>query len=234
MFGFDTAYLRDANAEATLLPERFRQLGYASVAYGKIHHCFPVAEIGRSYDSGGHYQYESKQGRMHFNRLAAERNGHCPDKDCVMYSESRLPYACNDTKGVRACAKSVIPDTDVRGRRNAHFDELHTDAALAALAGWVAQPPVGRDGNATNFLLMLGLYHPHLPWSAAQRFWDLYPEATVALPHQWNSTPPGLHPWAITLSEFGTYPDIKSYRIADPANFPFNIPQREIVALNRG
>ncbi len=34
----------------------------------------------------------------------------------------------------------------------------------------------------TPFFLALGLHKPHLPWTAPQRFFDLYPEGSVAVP----------------------------------------------------
>ena len=330
VFFYDKASLRVANNGTVLFPERFRQLGYVSVGYGKLAHNFhPGLELGRSYDSGGvlgpnmnEREYAAGEAKVIVPlRLAAERAAICAPGDCKLYGSPRCwadsyaapvagskgtvangtgvyvdrppssksgstAKACADLCSLpehsqcrafafdalhlecvlyndvgaaringaagsswsfyekrasgapattRPCTSSVIPDKAEDGRRPMHTDEVHTAAALAALAGWSAQPPVDRTGAATNFLLMLGLVRPHLPWDAPQRFWDLYPEDTVALPHAWNLTRPGLSSWSTTAFEVDSmYPDTAAFRAADPAAFPFNMPARKVVAMNRG
>jgi uncharacterized sulfatase len=39
-----------------------------------------------------------------------------------------------------------------------------------------------KSAAKTPFFLALGLHKPHLPWTAPQRFFDLYPEASIKIP----------------------------------------------------
>lgn len=80
--------------------------------------------------------------------------------------------------------------------------------------GLIAQAAAARlerlAGDDEPFMLAVGFYKPHLPWTSPRRYWDLHPPASVDLPAQ-QTAPEGverkisLHRSSELLRNYGGY-----------------------------
>lgn len=88
----------------------------------------------------------------------------------------------------------VLPDD-----READTPDAHT---VADITGFLENPP------SQPFFCAAGLYKPHLPWYAPQRFFDLYPLDKLSLPFvkddDLDDVPPIAREWALTPRDHET------------------------------
>jgi len=111
----------------------------------------------------------------------------------VLESNNRLAARNKFGNGMAYEAASV-PD-------NAYPDGMTADRAIQVLQGQAGKP----------FFLAVGFSKPHLPFAAPQKYWDLYPEASVKpAPHR--QAPHGAPAMALNRAgELSTYAGLPRY-----------------------
>ncbi len=161
----------------------FRRNGYHTAAFGKISH----------YPDGRIYSYEGEgDGRAEMPHSWDEASGPV-DKWGTAWN-AFFGYADgsnrNQARGVApAYEASDLPDT-------AYPDGLIAAAAVEKLA----------ELQDRRFFLAVGFFKPHLPFTAPQRYWDLYDPDTIPLSPN-PDLPGGSHPSSVHDSSemFGSY-----------------------------
>jgi len=102
-------------------------------------------------------------------------------------------------------------------------DTAYEDGKVAVRA--VEQLTRLAEGEEQPFFLAVGFEKPHLPFSAPQKYWDLYPRDETRLPP--NYFPPENAPqWALT-----NYGELRNYA-GIPASGP--VPRETAISLIRG
>ena len=85
-------------------------------------------------------------------------------------------------------------------------DAAYPDAQIAAMAIETLQRLKGLE---KPFFLGVGFLKPHLPFTCPQKYWDLYPSATIKLPDNYRASPDvpaaALHGW-YELRTYGGVP----------------------------
>src|SRR4051812_43746698 len=150
------------------LPQAFRLNGYFAARIGKLYHYNVPKSIGTNgHDDPGSWELELNPAGV--DRLEEEPKIFSLLKDNFGGTLSWL-----------ASSKS---------------DEHHTDGLMADDAKWVLQRCAQRKDRP--FFLTLGFFRPHTPYVSPQRYFDLYPEAEMAVvkeveEDQKDIPPPGL------------------------------------------
>ena len=145
--------------DAISLPMRFRQHGYTAIGSGKIFHHTAGFNPPDQWDD--------------FQRLVFTDDpwfrGHTLNYPWSKHTANPPGYPFSGLKGTPHEGDwGVIP-----GRAEADYDDAKTvDYAIRTLA----QP------HDKPFFLACGIFRPHLPWYAPQRYFDLYPLADIQLP----------------------------------------------------
>lgn len=144
---------RKSVADAVTLPQSFMKAGYRAEAIGKISH----VGHGNGEDAiswsvphahpGGNYASKAVQDDLR-QRMQQARERGVPEKD--------IPA---QVKGP-ATESADVPD------------DAYGDGKVAAEAIKRLQSAKARSGQP--FFLAVGFYKPHLPFSAPQKYWDLY------------------------------------------------------------
>jgi arylsulfatase A-like enzyme len=80
---------------------------------------------------------------------------------------------------------------------------------------WSAEFAIRQINTYTNqsqpFLFVCGLFHPHFPWHAPQRFFDMYPLEDIVLPEINENDQDDIPPLGISYINAGLDNDIKSH-----------------------
>ena len=150
--------------DTVTLGEHFKQHGYRTQAIGKVFHNGrddPTSWTEPTFENDGRnfmFLYADEA------ELARRRSAGEPEP---------APADIPSFSGYKITALQS-PDVDDR----ALGDGIVADRAIAAL----------QKSKDVPFLLSVGFYRPHLPFVAPQRYFDLYPIESIALPDQ--RTPP--------------------------------------------
>ncbi|MDB4585770.1 sulfatase, partial [Akkermansiaceae bacterium] len=147
---------RDLNPDRLTLPRHFRDHGYQSYAYGKIFH------------RGGDDLEQSWSGPASFKGLNLSKpvGFALPEnlkKRNQQFKEMFAKYGEAAKRGLAsgpAYESADTPDTTYRDGHN-------TAGAIAHLKRFAETPD-------KPFFLALGLYKPHLNFTAPKKYWDLY------------------------------------------------------------
>ncbi len=157
-------------ANAVTLPEHFRSHGYTAYGGGKIFHALSWIE-----DSYGKQQNDPAIWDSYWP--SATR----PMPDAVWPTAASAQKRPNGYVTSRA----IGVGSDPQGRP-AHFfdwaplDREESEMADHQVVAWAAGELAKR--RARPFFHAVGIFRPHIPWYAPQRYFDLYPLAGVALP----------------------------------------------------
>ena len=149
------AHFRDARPEAVTLPQRFKQAGYHTQAFGKVLHGRMTDDPSWSvpaWPEGGRQagmQYVDEQRFAEMRRLEPDREWRGDDIPALEWTK-RQSWQAPD-----------VPD-------NALQDGQVADRAVRAL----------RELRERRFFLAVGFQKPHLPFTAPRKYFELYdPEA---------------------------------------------------------
>jgi len=149
--------------DVTSLPSHFKANGYRVMGGGKIHHHTP----GNNRPSDWH-EYFDQIFDSHYQtqlRAGSVRNWQWPEG-----------FPLNQIEAVRTLSTADNPREFDWGPFDRDDLEMGDGQMVAWAKGILAQPP------AEPFFLAAGIYMPHLPWYAPQRYYDLYPLAAITPP----------------------------------------------------
>lgn len=139
------------------MPEWFREHGYRTLSIGKVYHHIDDNEDAWDFLEAG---CDDNPFRLPGNRARHVEKMETPRRQRLVSDESRL---------------RLPPHTEATDQPAEKYQdgEIATMAVeqLEALAG-IEQP----------FFMAVGFHRPHLPWSAPQKYWDLYDRDALALP----------------------------------------------------
>jgi len=158
-------------ANAVTIPEHFRSGGYAASGGGKIFHA--LSWIREGY---GKQRNDPDIWDAYF-----------PSKDRPM-PDALWPAAANVTISAKGYVhwRPLASPATATGRRPSHFfdfaplAEPERKMADYKVVDW-AIGELGKD-RQKPFFLAVGLFRPHIPWFAPQKYFDLYPLDEVLLP----------------------------------------------------
>ena len=142
-------HFRQNVPEVVTLPQHFKSQGYHSEAVGKIFHDPPKFRDAPSWSVPAQ-----------LDDTEAVRGKYARADNLRIYQPDGRP----GQEKAAATEAADVPD-------NAYIDGRVADLAIARLRTLAAQP--------RPFFLAVGIRRPHLPFSAPQRFWDLYDPAKL-------------------------------------------------------
>lgn len=148
-------FLRPTLPDVVTLPQHFKNHGYTSLSLGKIFH-HSEREPGDDPQSWSEPAWHAKSHQHWFT-----------------------PEAIDYVKQLKKLPKAKQPKT-LRGPPFEGADaaeELYTDSQTADQAIATLKRVQDRP-----FFLGVGFVKPHLPFTCPQKYWDLYPAETIALP----------------------------------------------------
>ncbi len=155
---------------AVTLPEHFRSGGYETYGGGKIFHALSWIS-----DGYGKQQNESQIWDSYW-----------PQADNPM-PEPLWPKASNAKRGDNGYlySKPIAVGKDLKGRPPHFFDWAPDDqpefeTADYKVVDWAAKQLL--RPRKRPFFHAVGIFRPHIPWYAPQKYFDLYPENKVFLP----------------------------------------------------
>jgi arylsulfatase A-like enzyme len=158
------------------LPGLFKKAGYQTACLGKIYH---------------HFGTDPESWTIPAWRVGEEADWH------------RIPENFHTPEG-RASLRRLpngrttsVPWEAADVSDNAYPDGLYADKAIELLEQF--------KDDRKSFFLAVGFLRPHLPLNAPQRYWDLYPEASIELP-DWMRMPEGAPRQAAY-----NWPELRSY-----------------------
>lgn len=159
-------------ADAVTIPEHFRAGGYTAVGGGKIFHAL-------SWIREGYGKQRNDPGIW---------DAYFPSKDRPM-PDALWPAAANVTINESGYVRwqPLASPPGAKGQRPPHFfdfaplAEPERKMADYKVVDW-AIGELDKD-RAKPFFLAAGIYRPHIPWFAPQKYFDLYPLDDVFLPN---------------------------------------------------
>ena len=248
IFGSDDGYFRTGPMpNFTTLPQRLKQLGYATHALGKVFHGEHSAhEVGISFDSYATTGYHDRGRLLNWPSFARPGTGgalpafrddaRCPwkTKGAIKWMHKKLAASTPTNRLHAGCSWGVVPPGFEADHQWTLPDTHNTNRAIEMLRGW-SQPGAGFD---KNFFLAIGYYKPHLPFIAPKRFFDLYPHDWYEIldPDHWRAPPTDSPVFAVPASnELQSYLDIAVHhaRVNGSRHGQLNLPMHTIKALNR-
>lgn len=164
--------IRQAFPQAVLLPELFKNGGYRTVSLGKIFH---HGEVETGGDIGPRMKPDPKSW------------SETPWYHGSPYRQWYEQESFDLVRQMRALPKEQRPRI-IRGRpyeASAQPDDVYADGQIAAQAVLTLQR---LQEEAAPFFLAVGFRRPHLPFNCPQKYWDVYPAASIRLPE--NDRPP--------------------------------------------
>ena len=177
-------FLRPTLPDVITLPQHFKNHGYRALSLGKIFH-------HSEKEPGDDPQSWSEPSWYH----GKHRHWFAPASLDYVNKLKQLPKA----KQPRLMRGPPFEAAD-------EPEEHYTDAETAAKAIETLRR-LKQDGRP--FFLGVGFVKPHLPFTAPQKYWDLYPADTIRLPPN-DELPKGAPPQAIDdiyeLRSYGTVP----------------------------
>lgn len=161
----------------------FRRAGYRTVSIGKISH----------YVDGRIYSYEG-EGEGEFEMPFSWDARIMPYEKWGTAWNSFFGYADGSNRNMERGAYPAYESADVP-------DEAYPDGLIAQEA--IAQLNELKD---EPFLLGVGFFKPHLPFTAPKKYWDLYDHDQIAISPN-PDVPKGINPGSLTNSGemFGNY-----------------------------
>ena len=146
--------------DAVSLPMAFRSHGYSAVGAGKIFHHTAGSNPPDQWDG--------------FQRLVFNDDPWFRGVKLNYPWSKHVPYP----EGYPFCGMRGTPHEGdwgvIPGKTESEYDDARTaDYAIRFL---------GRD-HKKPFFLACGIFHPHLPWYAPKRYFDLYPLSEITLPN---------------------------------------------------
>ena len=133
--------------DVVTLPQHFKQHGYHTEAVGKIYHDPPAFRDAPSWS-----------GPAQLDDTSAVRGKYASEENLRIYQ----PGGKRGEEKAAATESADVAD-------NAYIDGRVAEFAIERLARLAAQ--------RQPFFLAVGIRRPHLPFSAPQRYWDLYERA---------------------------------------------------------
>jgi iduronate 2-sulfatase len=145
-------HFRDKNPDVITLPAWFQQHGYVTRDVGKIFHNWHTKEKGdsRSWSAPEFLHYAQH------------------DTDKPMIDGAAAPVGKNPAVAPR-CERYDVPD-------EAYFDGRVAAEAIRVMGELNKKP---EDGAQKPFFLAVGLWKPHAPFNAPQKYWEKYDRAKL-------------------------------------------------------
>ena len=179
-------FLRGQMPDVVTLPQHFKKCGYTTLSLGKVFH-HSEREPGDDPQSWSEPAWYHGEPYKHW------------------FTKESLDYV----KQLKALPKDKQP----KQLRAAPFeaasepDEVYPDGQTAAKAIETLQR---LKADAKPFFLAVGFVKPHLPFTCPQKYWDLYPAESIAMPanakRPENAPEPAFHT-NYELRSYGTVPE---------------------------
>ena len=175
IYGFGQNF-RNYYPNAVTLPQYFKQHGYHTESMGKVFHI-------------GHNTYadEASWSVPHHKDLVIEYVD--PESKKEGFTREEALFSNQPAQGLPRGLAWESPDV---------ADDAYADGRVAQRA--VERLRDLKSNSDKPFFLAVGFARPHLPFSVPQKYWDLYDEDRLPLPHR-TVRPKGAPPYAV---KYGT------------------------------
>ncbi len=216
--------MRDVNPNILSLPQHFKANGYTTVAIGKIYdpRCVDKQYDGPSwsipYSESAKYEYPVQYGEPALSYYALEESKqivHQLEEEAKAKGEKNIHgYVSERFKPSTECAD--VPD-------EAYIDGQICNNALRYMKDLSQQE--------APFFLAVGFKRPHLPFSAPEKYWDLYKREDVKLAEYPHAVKDGVAMAYHNSGELYSYTDIPPLTSFSDI-FTDNLPedkQRELI-----
>jgi len=178
-------FLRPQLPEVVTLPQHFKNNGWQALSLGKVFH-----HSGK--EPGDDPQSWSEPSWYHGEPY---RSWFSKETDDALKAQKKLPEK-ERPKIIRGPPFEASNEPD----------DVYPDGQIAAKAIGTLQR---LKTTGKPFFLGVGFLKPHLPFTCPQKYWDLYPPATIKLPDNYRASPdvpaPALHNW-YELRTYGGVP----------------------------
>jgi len=167
--------MRDINPDILTIPEHFKNNGYQTLGVGKIYdpRCVDKNRDKPSWSvpfiTENKLIYPSEYGAP---ALGYYQNKDIKDKVTQLRAEASSKGVKNLNKYVRDTYKPPFGSANVP-------DEAYTDGAITSRANLMLQDL--SQNQTAPFFLAVGFKRPHLPFTAPQKYWDLYDKNDIEL-----------------------------------------------------
>ena len=198
--------MRDHVPNVLTMPQYFKQNGYETVAFGKIYDPRSVdKQLDKPswsipYKDVNRYNYEAKFGEPYLGRWQS------PDTKAKaeVYIKIAAGKGMKGYKQKEYAQQFVKPSTEMIDVP----DEVYADGQTTLNAIKMMRKLAKQD---KPFFLAVGFKKPHLPFTAPQKYWDLYSRKDIEL-SEWQKKPQdgpaiAMHTWG----ELKSYSDIKEH-----------------------
>jgi arylsulfatase A-like enzyme len=192
--------MRDVNPDILSIPQHFKNNGYTTVATGKIYdpRCVDKQLDGPSwsipYKESAAYTYPEKYGQPGLSYYALDENKRQVDK----YTKEAISKGENVHAYVSERFKPSVECADVE-------DGAYEDGQIANNAIKYMKQLAKED---KPFFLAVGFKRPHLPFTAPQKYWDLYKRDEIELASFRGAVHNGVDIAYHNNGEMHTYTDI--------------------------
>ena len=167
--------MRDINPDILTIPEHFKNNGYQTLGVGKI---YDPRCVDKKRDEPSWSVPFVKENQLEFSsEYGPPAMGYYQNKD--IKNKVRQLRAEASSKGIKNTHKYV------RDKYKPPFgsanvpDEAYTDGAIASRANLMLQDL--SQNQSAPFFLAVGFKRPHLPFTAPQKYWDLYDKKDIKL-----------------------------------------------------
>ena len=167
--------MRDINPDILTIPEHFKKNGYQTLGVGKIYDPRCVDEFRDKpswsvpFFKENQLDYPAEYGAP---SLGFYQNKDIKSKVMLLREQAKLKRVNNLNKYVRDIYKPPFESADVP-------DEAYTDGAITSRANLMLQEL--SLNKSKPFFLAVGFKRPHLPFTAPQKYWDLYEKNEIEL-----------------------------------------------------
>ncbi len=183
-------HFREVKPEVVTLPQFFKNNGYHSEGLFKVFHL-----VGFAPELFGKMDDPVSWTRPHWSPT---KSAWGPEGEAI-YQASLAACLARGEIGYGNIPRG--PATEIADCADSELSDGETAfEAISRLEGFAK--------SDSPFFLAVGFYHPHLPFTAPQKYWDMYDEGDLALPD--NQFPAIGAPEYVRLnaSELRSYPDI--------------------------
>lgn len=196
---------RDFYPDAVTLPQYFMENGYHAESMGKVYH------VGHNtYSDQASWSRPPHHDKL-IEYLELESTGGTLTREEALFSNFSWGYARSLPRG----AAWESPDVE---------DDAYADGRIAQKA--IERLRSLKENSEKPFFLAVGFARPHLPFSAPQKYWDLYDPDTLPMPDI-ETVPEGAPDYAVKRDgEIVQYDPIPHSSEADP--FPEKLTQKLI------
>ena len=167
--------MRDINPDILTIPEYFKNNGYHTVGIGKI---YDPRCVDNDRDKPSWSVPFIKEGQLEYDKAYGEpafgyyQNKEIKNQIRLLRAEVKAQGKKNVNKHVRNQYKPPVGSADVP-------DEAYVDGAIAEKTKLLLQD-LSKD-QTEPFFLAVGFKRPHLPFTAPQKYWDLYNREDIQL-----------------------------------------------------